>query len=305
MMTFSQQPTKTPIPREATPLVRISRVRFTDETSSAGGRRRFTQPRHASALEEDVTIESVAAVGDRLEPIDHFFIVCVPEGSSNQNRERARALLASPERPGATRTITLEHGSDVLEWRPGLAVVHGRENSRDDVVAALVDFAFYEGNLRALEEAVEGAEVTAQADVALAHRMRYRDTAHLERLRGCAEHCSRMRLTFARLEPQLGVASRSLSAPARGWMSRLIQKADIESRLEALSDRLEALEDLYEGATQRISEHRWYVSGHALEIGIIVLLLFECTLMSADIYLHNRGRQDPQRGPAAALVRGG
>jgi hypothetical protein len=305
MISFAQEPTKTPIPRETAPSVRVSRVTFTDETPSAGSRRRFTQPRCASAVEEDVAIESVAAVGDQPESIDHCFIVCVPEGSSNQSRERARALLANPQRPESTPVITLEHSSEVLEWRPGLAVVQCRENSRNDIIAALIDFTFYEGNLRALEQAVEAAEGPAQADVALAHRMRYRDRAHWERLTECSAHCSRMRLTFARLEPQLGAASRSLSAPARGWVSRLIQKTDVESRLESLNDRLEALEELYEGATQRISEYRWYISGHALEIGIIVLLLFECTLMSADIYLHNRGRQDPQPGTAAALVRGG
>jgi hypothetical protein len=304
MMTFSQQPTKAPTPREAASFVRVTRVTFT-ETDSVGGGRRFTQPRRASASEEDVSLESVAAGEDRGDPIDHLFIVCVPEGASSPGRERARALLATPPRPEATPAMTLEYNADLLEWRPGLAVVQCRENNRDDVVSALVDFAFYEGNLRALEEAVERAEVAAQADVALAHRMRYKDRSHWERLRDCSEHCSRMRLTFARLEPQLGVPSRTLSAAARSWVSRLIQKADVESRLEAVSDRLEALEELYEGATQRISEYRWYVSGHALEIGIIVLLVLECTLMSADIYLRHRGGPDSQGGPAAAHVEEG
>ncbi|HVZ33708.1 MAG TPA: hypothetical protein VG963_14855, partial [Polyangiaceae bacterium] len=60
------------------------------------------------------------------------------------------------------------------------------------------------------------------------------------------------------------------------------------ARLEALSDRLEALEEFYDAATQKVSEHRWYREGHLLEIGILLLLLFECALMGADIYLHQR-----------------
>lgn len=245
-------------------------------------------------MEEDVDVEGLPPVGaDRPAPVDRLFVVCVPDGSSSQSRERARGVWA----------VTLEHGPEVLEWRPGFAIVQCRQESRNDIVAALVDFAFYEGDLRVLEEGVEAAEQQAQADVALAHRVRYRHRAHWERLTDCAERCSRMRLTFARLEPQLLAASRTLSPTARSWMTRLLQKSDMESRLSSLNDRLEALEELYEGATQRISEYRWFVSGHALEIGIIVLLLIECALMSADLYSHNRDRHIRQDGPAVTDVR--
>jgi hypothetical protein len=301
MLTFSQEPTKAPALRDATAPVRVSRVTFVDE-APAGGRRRFTQPRRASALEEDVSVESLAAA-DRSEAGDPLIIACSREG---QGRERARALLAGREPSEDSRAVTLEHGADAIEWRPGVAIVQCREESRNDIVSALVDFAFYEGNLRALEQSVDAAEAQAQADVALAHRVRYRNRAHWERLTGCAENCSRMRLAYARLEPQLLSASRTLSPPARSWMTRLLQKSDMESRLEGLSDRLEALEELYEGAAQRISEYRWYMGGHALEITIIVLLLVECALMGADLYLHNRGRQDlPERRTPAADVRPG
>jgi hypothetical protein len=304
MMKVSRQATKTPVPREAASFVRIRRISFADGPPPAGGGRRFTQPRSASALEEDVSIETVAAAAAEAEPLDHCFVLHVPEGPASQCRERAKSLWASAGYAEGGPAMTLEHSSDVVEWRPGLVVVQCREGSREDILAALVDFAFYEGHLRALERSVEAAEVQAQTDVTLAHRVRYRDRAQWERLVSCSESCSRMRLTFARLEPQLGDASRTLSPPARTWVSRLIQKADVESRLEALNDRLEALEELYEGAAQRISEYRWYVGGHALEIAIIVLLLIESTLMGADIYLHSRTRQESHGPPTTAEVRG-
>ena len=292
MMKLSSQPKSGPVSRAATPFVRVSRITFRADAGPAGAsRRQFAHPRRASAVEENVSIESVAAGGDRPEPTDRCFIVCIPEGSSSQSRERARALLALPAQSEARRAITLERGSDAVEWRPGLAVVQCREDSRNGILSALVDFTFYEGSLRALEKSVEAAEVQAEADLSRAHRIRYRDREHWGRLTDCAEECSRMRLTFARLEPQLAAAPRALPVPARSWFNRLLQKSDVESRLESLSDRLEALEDLYEGASQRVSEYRWYIFGHALEIGIIVLLLIECTLMSVDIYLHIHDRQ--------------
>src|SRR5271170_5274235 len=113
MMTLSREPTKAPTPRDAAPFVRISRITFTDEKTGAG-RRRFSQPRCASALEEDVSIESVATANHPPEAVGHCFIACIPEGSSVQNRERARALFAGAER-AETPAITVEHGSEVLE----------------------------------------------------------------------------------------------------------------------------------------------------------------------------------------------
>jgi hypothetical protein len=304
MTNVTAQQLKVPVAREATPPVRVSRVTFAHEAPPAGARRRFTQPRSAAALEEDVAAESVASALERPERGEDLFIAWVAEGSPGQNRERARAALGGPERVDASRTITLEHGSEALEWRPGHAIVQCREESRGDIVSAIIDFSFYEASLRALEQSIEAAEVQAQSDVALAHKVRYRDKKHWDRLTACSEQCSRMRLTYARLEPQLLAASRTLPLPARSWMTRLLQKSDMESRLESVSDRLEALEDLYEGAAQRISEYRWYVGGHALEIGIIVLLVIECSLMSTDIYFHNRDRQAPEgRAPASEVRR--
>ena len=94
------------------------------------------------------------------------------------------------------------------------------------------------------------------------------------------------RLTFARLEPQFATRTRDLRAAGRRWFLRLRRAGKIFDRLEATSDRLEALEDFYEAATQRISDYRWYKEGHRLEKGIVGLLLLECSFMVADIVLH-------------------
>jgi uncharacterized Rmd1/YagE family protein len=56
-------------------------------------------------------------------------------------------------------------------------------------------------------------------------------------------------------------------------------RADIEARLEALNDRLETIEDLYEGAIDRITDYRNYRKGSFLEIAIIVLLGLEVALL--------------------------
>jgi hypothetical protein len=290
MMNPDHEPTtKKPSVQQEAPL-RATRIRFIDEAQPSAGRRRFTQPRLASIAEEDASIETVAAARDQPECIEQLFLLHVPEGSSAQMRERAKALVDAPERAEANRMLTVEHGSESLEWRPGFAIVNCRDKSRNDIVSALVDFAFYEGNLRALEQTLVKTELQAQSDVALAHRVRYRDRGQWERLTDCAEQCSRMRLTFARLEPQLLAACEIGPSAARRWITPLTERTNIETRLESLNDRLEALEELYEGATQRISEYRWYKGGHALELIIIVILLIETIMIGFDLYLHNAAR---------------
>jgi hypothetical protein len=82
-------------------------------------------------------------------------------------------------------------------------------------------------------------------------------------------------------------------------MARLLKKADVEARLAALNDRLEAKEDLYEGANDRVADYRWYRNGHLLEIAIVVLLLVEALVMSADMYIRYLEYQVDPKAPEA------
>jgi hypothetical protein len=87
-------------------------------------------------------------------------------------------------------------------------------------VAALTDFAFYEGELRALEVTVEAREGQAQADVAFAHRIRQRDRRHWKRFKELIEYFSQLRLTYVRLEPRLAMGGAPFPPPpARSWLA--------------------------------------------------------------------------------------
>ena len=57
--------------------------------------------------------------------------------------------------------------------------------------------------------------------------------------------------------------------------------------------RLEACEDLYEGAHDRVADFCWYRSGHWLEVGIIAFLIVEVVLMSIELYIHIIEHMDP------------
>ena len=280
-----------PMARRALPAVRVSRIEFSASAAGRVGQRQFTQPRRMEAWEVAAAMESVAA-GNHDSPgaPDSCFVIFVPRGASREDYTKAKAILVSSAQADGAGTVVVARNAETIEWRPGLAVLQGLEESRQDMTKALMDFSFYDGELRALERAVEALEEQAEIDVALAHRVHHRNREHWARMVEQTEHCARMRLTSARLEPQMYAFSRALPAAARRWVFRLFQKSGVEPRLEALNDRLEALEELYQNAHQRISEYRWYREGHLLEMGIILLLLVECTLMCADILARARDR---------------
>jgi hypothetical protein len=250
--------------------------------------RSFTQPRPCVAVEEVADFGVLPAAGWP-EPTESLDVVLVPPGGA----EPGSGWLTRPDHPDAPATVTIQRNGMTVEWRPGRAVIRGPADRFDDLLAGLADFAYYEGELRTLERTVEAGEVVAAADTARAYRIQSRDREQWPRFAALIDHFGGMRLTYARLELRLLKGSRSLSPVARGLVNRLLAKADVEVRLASFSNRLEACEDLYEGATDRVADYRWYRTGHWLEWGIILLLMLEVAVMTADLYVHYLDYKEP------------
>lgn len=264
----------------------VRRIWFLAEVApGAKVRREFKQPRRAFAVEEVLEPADLPADKTWPEPTDQCCFVFVSNGSAKDGMENAAEWLATPDQPEAAPSVMVEHDGDSIQWRPGRALIQAHPERREDIQAVLIEFSFYEGELRALEAAVEAREPQAREDVARTYGVGSRDRKHWKRLRETMEYLAQLRLTYARLEPRLEKGSRTLTPEARRLLVRLLRKADVESRLEHVSNRLETLEDLYEGAVDRIADYRLYRNGHWLEIIIIVLLVMEVCLMSGDMYI--------------------
>jgi len=70
-------------------------------------------------------------------------------------------------------------------------------------------------------------------------------------------------------------------------MARLMNRMDLEARSESLDQRLDVCTELYEGATDRVADYRWYRSGHRLEMTIVWLLIVEILFLAADFGFRN------------------
>jgi hypothetical protein len=288
-----QQGASAPSVRGANTGLEARRIRFV-ATAPAGAHvaRQFAEPRSVVAIEDALATEAWVEEASGADGSAQFVLVVCTK-THGGSAARGNGALPAALREAGTFSLEISRGAEWLRWRPGAAILQCRPENRGAIVAALIEFAFYERELRQLEQRVAAGHLAIEKDIHLGQHVRRVDRRAWPRLFDAAERFCRARLEFSRLEPMLWTKSRELPLLARKWLARLRQKADVEGRLEALSDRLEALEEFYEAATQRVSEHRWYREGHLLEIGILLLLLFECALMGGDIYLHQRHSPTP------------
>lgn len=257
------------------------RVRFVAPTGDVGSDtwplRQYADPHPAVAVLSPVepTLAPAAPAGD-----DQLLVLRTPD---EKDRTVTDDWLAGP---ASILPVDVPLPAGRLRWQAGRAVIAGPVENRDAVLAGLVDFAFYESALRQLEAAVTAHHRTAPDDVRLAYRVDDADRGQWPRLARTMEQLAQLRLTFARLEPRLSIPPRDLPPAGRRAFRRLLARADVEDRLTAVSDQLEACEDLYEGAVDRVTDHRWWRRGHRLETIIVVLLAAEGVQLAAELVLH-------------------
>jgi hypothetical protein len=258
--------------------LRAIHIRFAPEAQAGESvQRRFAQPRSVVAVEQPAEIISLSDA-PWPETVDDLYVILPSMPVPPEARSTIDRWLAAPDGPDAPPPLLVQMDAGTIRWRPGRAVVEGTVDVCNNLIAALVDFSFFEGELRRLERDLLPYEASAAQDIAFAYQIRQADQIQWRRLGQTQQSVSALRLAFARLEPSLRSVPRSLPPDARKAMTRLLAGSGVPSRLEAFDRRLEACHDLYEGAVDRIADFRWYRHGELLEIAIVVLLILELTV---------------------------
>ena len=185
-----------------------------------------------------------------------------------------------------SRSSTCNCGANGL-CRPGNAVVIGGVERFDEILPGLIQFAFYEGELRKLEHEMEADWLTAEADIPFTHSVdrdaplparacRYHDSAGY-----AAPDAVRARACLQKPSPAMAGSARRLAG-------ELAVQAEVVERLGHVDDRLEVFEDLYELANDRLSEFSYFAREFRLELWIVLLLLAELIVMIADLWVSSR-----------------
>lgn len=278
------QPTSASTAAGSAPRIVIKRIRFLERSISGEKiRRQFKHPRSILATEETAGLSELPTETPEADPTDHFVAVCMHPDSESEWQMIGDGWLTPRDDADAAQVVSVRGQGTAISWLPGRAIISTRGEGREDALAAMTEFAFYEGELRRLEQALEEKQGFAEADVAPAHRVRFRDRRNWEQLGEFAEQCARMRLAFARLQPRLARTSRALRPNARRLVARLMRAADVKARAGSFDRRLKACENLYQSAHDRVMRFRWHLTGWLLESTIVAVLLLGIVLMAAGL----------------------
>jgi hypothetical protein len=209
---------------------------------------------------------------------NEFEVTLLPLSAATQMAAAEAEWLAKPNDVG-TPPIQIKYRGVELIWHPGRALLHCDPEQAELLLSALVEFAFYEGELRRIENEVAAAWPELEQDKGLAFNVTRADLKRSEVVGGRMSRALDRRIRMARIEPHLYQPDTALPAASQKLGEELRDKARIESRLETIDAQIEVFEDIYEMGGQRMGEFRASTEEHVLEWIIIILLAGELLLL--------------------------
>ncbi len=278
--------------------IRAQRIRFVQNAAGPSPIARFVHPYPRFAIAEAVAPADLlssapstdAPSKNQTAADDELFLLVVPSGAVTalEIQRQVESWMHFSAVSGTAPTVDLLMRSERVLWRPGRAALFGAPERCEELLPGLIEFAFYEGELRKLERELEAHWPAAEADAELTHGVGRAELGRQSRIDDITAAMTRRRIRFARIEPCLEKASIGLPGPARRLAGELGQQAEVVDRLRSLDDRLEVFEDLYELANDRLTEFAYFSREFRLELWIIVLLVLEVIVMGVDAWLTYR-----------------
>ena len=132
--------------------VRAQRIRFLLELPTRGETvRTFVHPRRRYAVAETISTDDLLALPAADDStMNELRLLLLPAGlaSGVEWQNRAEEWMQRGNSAGGQPTIDLLLRSERILWRPGQAVAIGSPERLAEIVAGLIEFAFYEGELR-------------------------------------------------------------------------------------------------------------------------------------------------------------
>ena len=136
---------------------------------------------------------------------DVLQVMAVPREGRDESRWRKdlRSLMESPGHGPAVPIVTVKVEDVLVFWRPGWAIVQAPPQRMEVILLALADFAYYEAQLRRIEDETAAAWAEAEADMPVAHNAAHVDAARRVELAERTAATFRRRMRHVRIEPHL------------------------------------------------------------------------------------------------------
>ena len=212
---------------------------------------------------------------------DELEVLAVPYETKNltewDSKLRSWVKSAAPNDNWSLISVNVED-MQVL-WYPGRAVLYAPTERVEPMLTALAEFAFYEGELRKLEQENAARWPQAESDAPLAYEVTRRNL-HQKKLVGERSfQVLQRRIRHVRIELYLFSPAAHISRLGQKLGEQLREKAHIEDRLEILDGQIEVYEDIYEMIGQRMSDYEHFRREFVLELLIVLLLAAEAIIL--------------------------
>lgn len=278
---MSEPATSANIPAGLPPGADLLRVAFTADRP-ANGTVLFEFPAPVNRLA--VLVGDASAADTKPPATGELLILSVPtageEDAGLVHVVRAWAdAAAPPDRP--TQVVTLQ-GAQVV-WAGGRAALLAPADRLADTRRALVEVAYYDAELHALERDLAGLWPDLEADTPLAFEFTERSFRGRRQLAERFRRVLSLRARLARITPHVLCPHVHPPTLANQLGERLRERARMAHRVEAVAGQIEVFERVYEACGQRASDFGLARTGHVLEWVIIVLLLTQTILFSVEL----------------------
>jgi hypothetical protein len=262
---------------------RLHRVEFKPQAGAGEGvLLEFSDPAPCKAVSSSMAVETLAE-GPCGASYDVLQVLSVAREGKDESRWRKdlRSLMDSTGTGRPVPIVTVKVEDVLVFWRPGWATVQAPPQRMDVVLLALADFAYYEGQLRRIEDETAAAWADAEADLPVAHDAASVGAARRVELADHSAATFRRRMRHVRIEPHLYEPAAAMPPLAVQLGEALREEAGIEDRLEYLDGKLEVFESIYEMVSQRLADCTHNKQGLGVEWLIVGLLAAELILTIA------------------------
>lgn len=207
-------------------------------------------------------------------------------GDNSPTPEGLKSWLDSGDIVSTQPRVVIKSRAAELTWRPGRMVLRCERDQINSMLKALVEFHYFENELRKIESEIAAGWSDLKQDRRLAFQVSDRDLERSENIGNRMEQTLERRMRHVRIEPRLYLPGLQLSFAAQKLGEELRERTRIEGRCESVDSQIEVFEHVYEMASQRLGEFRDARHGHKLEWIIILLLASEMVWLIAEFLMN-------------------
>jgi len=171
----------------------------------------------------------------------------------------------------------------MIYWSPQRVAVIAPTDRLNAVRGAVVEFCYFEHQLRTMEEDIAARWPQLEIDTPLAFEFLEKAVSQKRELMRRFQDVIRMRAQLARLAPHIECPPVYPPTLVSQVGERLREKARLSERLQFVREQVEVFEKVYEMCGQRVSDFMSSRTSHTLEWVIIILLAAETILLIVDL----------------------